>query len=124
VSLSTDDPLQFHFTREPLIEEYSVASQIWKLSSVDICELARNSVLQSGFEPCIKSRWIGENWAIAGPDGNDISQTNVPDARITYRFETLCHELKVVFGGNVPKNIRCLSTYEYCRSGSENGKTS
>eukprot|EP00834_Sanchytrium_tribonematis_P000520 NODE_9_length_64580_cov_1.431941.p47 type:complete len:123 gc:universal NODE_9_length_64580_cov_1.431941:19428-19796(+) len=26
VSLSTDDPLQFHFTREPLIEEYSVAA--------------------------------------------------------------------------------------------------
>ena len=39
VSLSTDDPLQFHYTREPLIEEYSVAAQIWKLSSVDMCEI-------------------------------------------------------------------------------------
>ena len=28
VSISTDDPLQFHFTREPLIEEYSVAAQV------------------------------------------------------------------------------------------------
>jgi AMP deaminase len=28
VSLSTDDPLQFHFTREALIEEYSVAAQV------------------------------------------------------------------------------------------------
>lgn len=28
VSLSTDDPLQFHFTKEPLIEEYSVAAQV------------------------------------------------------------------------------------------------
>ena len=28
VSLSTDDPLQFHFTKEPLIEEYSVATQV------------------------------------------------------------------------------------------------
>ncbi|CAG8723270.1 15006_t:CDS:10, partial [Racocetra persica] len=27
ISLSTDDPLQFHYTREPLIEEYSVAAQ-------------------------------------------------------------------------------------------------
>lgn len=26
VSLSTDDPLQFHFTKEPLLEEYSVAT--------------------------------------------------------------------------------------------------
>ena len=32
VSLSTDDPLQFHFTKEPLMEEYSIAAQIWKLS--------------------------------------------------------------------------------------------
>lgn len=28
ISLSTDDPLQFHFTKEPLIEEYSVAAQV------------------------------------------------------------------------------------------------
>ena len=26
ISLSTDDPLQFHFTKEPLLEEYSVAA--------------------------------------------------------------------------------------------------
>ena len=49
VSLSTDDPLQFHFTKEPLMEEYSIATQVWKLSSCDMCELARNSVLTSGF---------------------------------------------------------------------------
>lgn len=49
ISLSTDDPLQFHFTKEPLMEEYSIAAQVWKLSSCDMCELARNSVLMSGF---------------------------------------------------------------------------
>jgi len=32
-----------------LIEEYSIAAQVWKFSSVDMCELARNSVLMSGF---------------------------------------------------------------------------
>ena len=37
VSLSTDDPLQFAFTKEPLIEEYSVAAQIYRLSAVDMC---------------------------------------------------------------------------------------
>ena len=33
ISLSTDDPLQFHYTKEPLIEEYSVAAQVgtWEL---------------------------------------------------------------------------------------------
>lgn len=50
VSLSSDDPLQFHFTKEPLMEEYSIATQVWKLSPTDMCELARNSVLMSGFE--------------------------------------------------------------------------
>jgi len=31
------------------MEEYSIAAQVWKLSSVDMCELARNSVIMSGF---------------------------------------------------------------------------
>jgi adenosine deaminase len=26
--LFEDDPLQFHYTREPLIEEYSIAAQV------------------------------------------------------------------------------------------------
>ena len=72
VSLSTDDPLQFHFTKEPLIEEYSVAAQIFKLSSTDMCEIARNSVLQSGFEMKLKKRWVGDNCHVAGPNGNGI----------------------------------------------------
>ena len=32
------------------MEEYSIAAQVWKLSPTDMCELARNSVLMSGFE--------------------------------------------------------------------------
>lgn len=55
VSLSTDDPLQFHFTKEPLMEEYSIAAQVWKLSSCDMCELARNSVLMSDFPHEVKN---------------------------------------------------------------------
>ena len=49
ISLSTDDPLQFHFTKEPLMEEYSIATQVWKMSACDMCELARNSIIMSGF---------------------------------------------------------------------------
>lgn len=48
-TLSTDDPLMIHLTREPLLEEYSVAAQIYDLSQIDLCEIARNSVLQSGW---------------------------------------------------------------------------
>ena len=32
VSLSTDDPLMFHMTKEPLLEEYSVAAQVYELN--------------------------------------------------------------------------------------------
>ena len=32
------------------MEEYSIAAQVWKLSPCDMCELARNSVLMSGFQ--------------------------------------------------------------------------
>lgn len=57
VTLSTDDPLQIHLTKEPLLEEYSVAAQLWKLSSCDICEIARNSVLLSSFPHHRKQEW-------------------------------------------------------------------
>jgi len=36
VSLSTDDPLQFHVTKEALIEEYGMAKQVWKYRSVTV----------------------------------------------------------------------------------------
>lgn len=93
VSLSSDDPLQFSYTREPLIEEYSVAAQIYKLSNVDMCELARNSVLQSGFEAALKQHWIGKDYLTRGPQGNVMEKTNVPDVRLSYRHETYLHEI-------------------------------
>jgi AMP deaminase len=92
VSLSTDDPLQFAFTKEPLIEEYSVAAQIYKLSAVDMCELAKHSVDQSGFEYRMKQRWLGENCHLPGVLGNDVSKCNVPDIREAFRHETLLQE--------------------------------
>uniref|UniRef100_A0A023GDB2 AMP deaminase n=1 Tax=Amblyomma triste TaxID=251400 RepID=A0A023GDB2_AMBTT len=97
VSLSTDDPLQFHFTKEPLMEEYSIAAQVWKLSSCDMCELARNSIVMSGFPHKVKQYWLGPNYQREGPGGNDITRTNVPDIRVAYRYETLVDELSTIF---------------------------
>ncbi|CUM63737.1 uncharacterized protein PRCAT00001321001 [Priceomyces carsonii] len=96
VSLSTDDPLQFSYTKEPLIEEYSVAAQIYKLSAVDMCELACNSVKQSGWEVSIKKHWLGKDFLKGGVGGNNIEKTNVPDIRANYREETLKSELDLV----------------------------
>uniref|UniRef100_A0AC34QH07 AMP deaminase n=1 Tax=Panagrolaimus sp. JU765 TaxID=591449 RepID=A0AC34QH07_9BILA len=97
VALSTDDPLQFHFTKEALMEEFSIAAQVWKLSSCDMCELARNSVLQSGFEHRVKIHWLGPNYREEGVLGNDVSRTNVPDIRVSFRHEALIDELINLF---------------------------
>ncbi|KAG2155810.1 AMP deaminase, partial [Suillus bovinus] len=96
VSLSTDDPLQFHFTKEPLLEEYSVAAHIYKLPQSSLAELARNSVIQSGFEMEIKRRWLGQEWYLPGAAGNDIHKTNVPNLRLAYRHRTLLEELAMI----------------------------
>ncbi|KAK4047014.1 AMP deaminase [Microbotryomycetes sp. JL201] len=96
VSLSTDDPLQFHFTKEPLLEEYSVAAQIYKLSPADMCELARNSCVQSGFEMQVKRHWLGSDWYKDGPESNYIHKTNVPNLRIEYRNSTLTEERTMI----------------------------
>ncbi|KAI9927327.1 AMP deaminase [Aspergillus wentii] len=100
VSLSTDDPLQFAFTKEPLIEEYSVAAQIYKFSAVDMCELAKHSVMQSGFELSLKERWLGTDCCWPGVTGNNVAKSNVPDIRKAFRHETLLGELSLA--GSVP----------------------
>lgn len=92
VSLSTDDPLQFAFTKEPLIEEYAVAAQIYKLSPVDMCELAKNSVKQSGYEHSIKQQWLGDNFSLPGREGNRMAKTNIPDRREEFRHHTWVEE--------------------------------
>ncbi|PHJ25094.1 amp deaminase [Cystoisospora suis] len=93
VSISTDDPLMFHFTDEPLLEEYSVAAHTWKLSPVDLCELARNSVLQSGYEDEFKRHWLGQDYKLGGRRGNNMRQTNVSNIRLQYREDALREEL-------------------------------
>ena len=98
VSLSTDDPLQLHFTKDALLEEYSVARQVYGLSNCDVCELARNSVLQSGFEHPFKRHFLGKNYKKDGISGNDMTMTNVPDIRVVYRHETLQEEWNLLKG--------------------------
>lgn len=87
VSLSTDDPLMLHYTKDALLEEYSVAAQVWKLSATDQCEIARLSVLQSGWERRFKLHFLGKDYS-------DIRETNVPEVRLIYRRETLQHEIE------------------------------
>ena len=96
VTLSTDDPLIFHFTDDSLMEEYSTAAKVWNLSRIDLCEIARNSVLQSGFSHKSKKEWLGSNYMKNGAKGNDIYRTNVPNVRLEFRNETLKDEIQFI----------------------------
>ncbi|XP_022931847.1 AMP deaminase-like [Cucurbita moschata] len=108
VSLSTDDPLQIHLTKEPLVEEYSIAASVWKLSSCDLCEIARNSVYQSGFSHALKAHWIGKEYYRRGSVGNDIHRTNVPHIRVEFRDTIWREEMQLVYLGkaDIPEEIQ------------------
>lgn len=96
VSLSTDSPLQIHHTQEPLIEEYSIASKVWKLSPTDMCEIARNSVRQSGFDPQFKRERLGRFYFLSSSRSNDAAKTHLSDIRVAYRWETYHTEMSLL----------------------------
>jgi AMP deaminase len=109
VTLCTENPLMIHYTKEPLVEEYAVAAQLYKLSSIDMCEIARNSVLMSGFSHATKCHWIGSNYKERGPKGNCIDKTNVPNIRLLFREEMLQQEEDMLLGLPVTNPIYNLA---------------
>ncbi|KEG10369.1 putative adenosine monophosphate deaminase [Trypanosoma grayi] len=111
VSLSTDSPLMFHHTQEPLLEEYSIASKVWKLGPNDMCEIARNSVLLSGFDAAFKRERLGDLYFLSSSRSNDASRTHLSDIRVAYRFDTYHTEvalLEHISGLNFPKALLSL----------------
>mmetsp|Transcript_81346 Transcript_81346/g.263945 ORF Transcript_81346/g.263945 Transcript_81346/m.263945 type:complete len:736 (-) Transcript_81346:142-2349(-) len=94
VSLSTDDPLIIHLTEDALVEEYVVAARTFRLSNCDLCEIARNSVLQSGFEAPFKDWWVGP--PKGRYEGNDEKKSNVPSIRLLFRKDCLEQEMIVL----------------------------
>ena len=95
VTISTDDPLLFHLSDDALLEEYSVARATFDLSMTDMMEIARNSVLQSGFEESFKEKWLGENYR-KGQTFCDENITHVPLIRAKFRAEHLAIEHMLV----------------------------
>jgi AMP deaminase len=95
VTLSTDDPLLFHMSDDALLEEYAVARASFDLSMTDVSEIARNSILQSGFEDELKKEWLGEDYQ-RGVTFCDETKTHVPLIRAKYRAEHLALEHMLV----------------------------
>ena len=47
----------------------------------------------------IKMHWVCANYWKAGPDGNDIHKTNVPNLRMRFRYDCHTDELNLVMSG-------------------------
>ncbi|KEG09152.1 putative AMP deaminase, putative,adenosine monophosphate deaminase-like protein [Trypanosoma grayi] len=113
VSLATNKPLYFHFTREPLIEEYSIAAKLWQFEFNDLSEIARNSVLQSGFPSAWKENALGKLYNLRSTLGNDARKSRVSDIRVAYRYEVYHSELdflsdQLAAGREMPRAMRLL----------------
>lgn len=92
VALSTDSPRSLHLTSEPLLEEFAIGSQLWRLRPADQAELCRNSVLLSGFPDASKVEWLGQKFFLRGTKGNNPSLSAVPPMRAIFREDALRDE--------------------------------
>eukprot|EP00934_Nitzschia_sp_Nitz4_P007966 Nitzschia sp. Nitz4//scaffold46_size129759//23431//25833//NITZ4_003486-RA/size129759-snap-gene-0.4-mRNA-1//1//CDS//3329552550//7956//frame0 len=111
VTLSTDDPLLFHMSDDALLEEYSVARATFDLSMTDLMEIARNSILQSGFEEEFKEKYLGKEYR-RGVTHCDEQITHVPLIRAKFRAEhlalehMLCHLIAAGKGNAVLEEMK------------------
>ena len=91
-----------HYTKDPLLEEYSVAAQVYGLSATDMCEIARNSVLTSGFEHPFKTQsggWIPEYCTMAeGTNLCKIERKSDRTGEIYYKYPKLSELHNHLFG--------------------------
>jgi AMP deaminase len=90
--------------------EHVRTAQMWKMTTTDLCELARNGVLHSGFPHECKKHWLCTTYWKPGPHGNDIQKTNVPNLRMRFRYETHQEEMRLMY----------LGTMEHVRQGNNN----
>jgi len=121
ISVSTGSPLLLHLSDESLTEEYAITSQIWKLNTADIREIAKNSVDMLGLpkdhkmkmlcrdENVIlklrldrpldfskKSRTISLSVSHYDPNTEPDYITGLPESRLVFRKKTLSEEHKII----------------------------
>ena len=113
VTLSTDDPLMFHMTENPLLEEYAAMRQYFSFSDCDMLEIARNSVLQSGFPTATKNELLGMNWQLPTPADNNSKTNGVSNRRAWFRADALLEELIFVKTA-AAKHKRCVDCGVVC----------
>jgi len=86
VTLTTDDPLMFHNTDSPLLEEYSTAQHALGLDKTDLAEVARNS--------CKGAFTEAERNHSGVHDNDDPKKTQVPRRRLAFRRDLRENEMR------------------------------
>jgi hypothetical protein len=95
--IGTDDPLQFHTTHNPLLEEYAIAAKAFRLTPMDKSEMATYSIKASCFEHRWKEQWLGKTYWHGDPYvANNPLKSNLGDIRPHYRSEALQREMRYV----------------------------
>lgn len=56
------------------------------MSVTDMSEIARNSVIQSGFSHAQKVEWLGPLYMLTTPDANMLNKSNIPNIRVCFRY--------------------------------------
>ncbi|CAL8138718.1 unnamed protein product [Orchesella dallaii] len=100
VTLGTDDPLVFHNTINSLLEEYFHAETQFMFTDMELCEMARRSVVMSQFPNQLKSTWIcrdGSSYEGETDFVNEPLKTNVSNERLLFRQIHLEKQLKLIF---------------------------
>lgn len=95
----------FHLSDDALLEEYSTARIQFGLSVLDLCEVARNSVWQSGFEHALKQQWLGPDYR-QGALGCEPGRCNVTPTRAQFRASRLAAERQFVSEGTLRQVLR------------------
>ena len=99
IRLSTAFIITIHHTTTPPPHHHHHTNKYkaLRLTKVDLCEIASNSVRISAFDPRVKAGWLGPNYhRLPFPEGNHVERSGVPPIRVQFRFESLFRELSYV----------------------------
>jgi len=96
IALSSGLYSLFHFTREPLKEDFSIATKLWPLGKCECLEIMRNSILSSGLSHTEKSTLLGKNYYLSSSNANDFSKTGLPNTRFLFRSESVQQQINLL----------------------------
>jgi len=94
------------------VEEYSVAAQVWKLSATDLCEIARNSVLHSGFPHQARAAAAPRSRALRAPCACSWSHDAVQPPHCHGR--SVCHSTSLVSIEGTPAELAMKHPISSC----------